>query len=330
VSLSTTARRLVVSCVLASASLWCAAAQADLPGFLRTENGEVSTGNAALEKGDAKSAITSYDRAARMLPDAPGVQLDRGLALLKQGDYGKAREALLAATAPSAPADLRADAYEDLALSFYREADGLAGQDKHAEAQKLFREAVDAGKRSLHLRPRNPNAAWNLELSSRRVREEEQKQKQQEEQDKEKKKQDEQDKQKSDDQKQDQDQNSDSSNQDQQKQDQDQDQKKPDDSQAKQDGQNDKGDKDKDKDKDKAQKPEPQKPDPKQQDKDKAQADQANKDKDKDKQEPTPEQALPHEAKQALDSLQDGEENFERYRARQRATRERRAPEKDW
>jgi hypothetical protein len=287
----------------------CSTAHAELPPFLRKQNGEVNNGNDALQKGDAKGALEAYNRAARTLPDAPGVQLDRGLALLKQGDYGKAREALLAATGPSAPTDVRADAYEDLALSFYREADGLAGQDKHADAQKLFREAVDAGKRSLHLRPRNPNAAWNLELAARRVREEEQKQKQQEEQDKDKKKQDEQ--QKSDEQNKDQNQNDD-------KQDQNQGDKKPeDDQQAKQDGKNDKKGE---------QKPEPQKPPEQPKNQDQA----GNNQPDGDKKEAPPEQALPREASQALDSLEDGEENFERYRARQRASRERRAPDKDW
>ena len=76
---------------------------------------------------------------------------------------------------------MRADAYQDLALSFYREADGLATQDKHEEAQKLFREALDASKRSLHLRPSDPNPAWNMELAARRIREEQQKQKEEDE-----------------------------------------------------------------------------------------------------------------------------------------------------
>lgn len=288
-------------------------AHAELPSFLRMQNSDVQAGNDALQKGDAKSALAAYDKAARVLPDAPGVQLDRGLALLKQGEYGKAREALLAATAPSAASDVRAAAYQDLALSFYREADGLAGQDKHAEAQKMFREAVDASKRSLHLRPDDPNVAWNLELAARRVREEDQKQKDQEQQEKDKQKQEEQDK-KDGEQKQDQ------QNQDQNKDPQDQnkdqqDQQKPSD----QDQPDKKPDQQPDKPKDEPQKqPEP-KPD------DKAQ----EPNQDPNQQQP-PEKALPQEAQQALDSLKDGEENFERYRARQRASRERRAPEKDW
>ncbi|HEX4355319.1 MAG TPA: tetratricopeptide repeat protein, partial [Polyangiales bacterium] len=122
---------------------------AELPSFLRSENSRVNEGNEQLGKGDAKSALESYNRASHELPDASGVQLDRGLALLKQGDLPKAREALLSATQPSAPTEVRADAYEDLSLAFYREADSLAGQNNHKDAQKAFRESVDAAKRSL-------------------------------------------------------------------------------------------------------------------------------------------------------------------------------------
>ena len=122
-----------------------------------------------------------YGKAARVLPDAPGLMLDRGIAQLKQGDFAKSRESLLAATVPNASSDVRADAYHNLSLSFYREADGLA-EKNHGDAQKMFRESVDAAKRSLHLRPSDPNTAWNLELASRRMREEEQKKKEEDEQ----------------------------------------------------------------------------------------------------------------------------------------------------
>jgi hypothetical protein len=283
-------------------------AAAELPTFLRKENSHVREGNELLGKGDAKAALESYTRAARELPEAAGVQLDRGLALLKQGELAKARESLLAATQPAAPNDLRADAYEDLSLAFYREADGLAGQNKHEEAQKLFRESVDAAKRSLRLRPGDPNTAWNLELAARRLHEEQDKQKQEDD----KRKQDEK--------------NKDEKNKDKdQKQDPDQDQKKPEgDGDKSQKPDQPKGDQ-KDKPDNKAEQPpkgpegqdKQPKPDPAKQD----EAKPAEQD---------PSRALAPEATQALDALEGGEENFERYRARQRAARERRAPEKDW
>ena len=294
-------------------------AAAELPAFLRKENGSVRDGNEQLNRGDAKAALESYTRAARQLPDSAGVQLDRGLALLKQGDFGKAREALLAATQPAAPSDVRADAYEDLSLAFYREADGLAKQNKHDEAQKLFREALDAAKHSLRLRPGDPNTAWNLELAARRIREEEDKQKQEDE----KKKQDQKDKDQKDQGQKDQDKSQDP-NSDQNQQKADNDKKQQPDSQ---------NDDQKDKPADKKQDDAAKKPDqaPKPQDgqdkkRETAPAEQDPSQTDQQKQE----QALPPEAAQALDALEGGEENFERYRARQRAARERRAPEKDW
>ena len=283
---------------------WSTSARADLPEWLRKHNGDVDSGNEALNKGDPKGALEAYTRAARVLPEAPGLSLNRGIAQLKQGDYAKAREALLAATVPNASSDVRADAYHNLALSFYREADGLAGEDKHADAQKLFREAVDAAKRSLHLRPSDPNTAWNLELSARRMREEEQKKKEEDEQkekDKQNQDQKDQDQQNQDQQKQDDQQDQDQKDQDQQNQDQQKQDQKQDDKQKPEQDPN---------------KPEQQEPKP-----DQPQDQPENQE---------PEQALPREAEQALDSLENNEENFERYRARQRANRERRAPDKDW
>jgi Ca-activated chloride channel homolog len=306
-------------CLLAAASLAglvaSPSAHAELPPLLRSENARVHDGNEKLNKGDAKAALESYTLAARELPEAPGVQLDRGLALLKSGDLGKARESFLAATQPNAPPPLRADAYQNLALAFYRDGDQLAAQNKHKEAQQMFRESVDSGKRSLRLRPGDASTAWNLELATRRIHEEEQKQKDEDE----KNKQDQKDKDKDKDKNQDQ-------NQDQDKQQGDQ-QKKDD---QKQDPQS----KNEDQKKDESQKPE-QKPDPQQ----------AKQDPKQDQKQPEPQKGdadkadqpeeaqspqLPTEAEQALDALGNSEENFERYRARQRASRERRAPEKDW
>ena len=260
------------------------------------------------ERGGCNSMLYSGTAVRREAAVALGIAINRGISLLHHAVYAKPREALLQATVPNASTDVRADAYQDLSLSFYREADGLATQNNHADAQKMFREALDAAKRSLHLRPGDPNTAWNMELAARRVREEEQKQKEEEQKQK--------DQQKQDGDKQNQDQNQDPN----QQQDQNKDQK--------QDG--DKGDEQK---QDQG-KPEPQKPEDKkgQPDKpkqpDKPEADQKQP-AEPDKQQP-PEKALPPEAAQALDSLENGEENFERYRARQRASRERRAPEKDW
>ncbi len=300
-------------------------AAAELPPWLRTENGNVQDGNELLKKGDAKGALAEYDHAARSLPDNPGVQLDRGLSLLKMGELAKAREALLSATTPSASSDVRADAYQNLALAYYREADGLAQQNKHDEAQKLFREAVDAGKRSLRMRPSRPDVAWNLELAARRVREEEAKQKAEDD----KKKQDQQNKQ---DKKDGQDQQGnpgDNKDQDKdQKQDSKQDPKdKPQGDQAKnepqkQDGQDGK------KPEPQPDKPKPEKPDGQGEKKPEPQPSDAQAKQGKEAE--AGEKPIPKDVERALDALKDGEQNFERVRARNRAASERREPEKDW
>jgi len=72
---------------------------------------------------------------------------------------------------------VRADAYYDLGVAFYKEADAKAGEKDHEEAQKLFREATEAFKHGLRLRPGDRNGAWNYELAARRIREQEEQQK---------------------------------------------------------------------------------------------------------------------------------------------------------
>jgi len=270
--------------------------------WLRSENQHVNDGNRKLATGDAKGALDDYGRAARELPNDGGVHLDRGLALLKQGDQAGARDALKLAAQSQASGSVRPDAHYDLGVSFYREADGAAGKEDHEQAQKLFREATDHFKQALRLRPGDRAAAWNYELAARRVREQQEKQKQKEEQEKqeqEKKDQEQKDEQ----QKQDQDQQ----NQDQ-SQNQDQDQQKQDE-QPKQD---------------------PQKQDEQQKQADQPKQDPQKQDEQQAQQQPQPQPEARPEAERALDALQDGEENLERIKALQRAARERREPEKDW
>ena len=151
--------------------------------FLR-ENPDVEDGNAAAAEDDYEGALAAYGRAARKLPDEPGVHLNRGLALLRQGKHAEARQALLLATSPEAPSALRADAYYNLGLSFYQSGDELAEQMDHQQAQEQFREAVDSLRRSLRARPGDPSTAWNYELARRRLAEQtERAEEQQEEQD---------------------------------------------------------------------------------------------------------------------------------------------------
>lgn len=277
------------------------------PAWLRSKNGDVERGNEKLTAGDADGALAAYDEAARALPSEGGVHLNRGLALLKQGKLDAARDALKLATDSSAGSpEVRSDAYYDLGISFYRQAEAKISEKNDEEAQKAFREASDAFRKALRQKPGNANAAYNYELTQRRIVELEKKQ--QEKQEQEKKDQQDQDQQNQDQQGQNQDQqDQDQQNQDQQNQDQ-----KPGDQQQ----QADQGKKDEPK-------PEPKKPDqgqPQQQEQQQQEAQQAREQKD-----------LPPDMAKALDALQQGEKNLEQQRAAQRAGgSHRRPPEKDW
>ena len=299
----------------------------------RSTNDDVERGNERLRANDANGALQSYDRAARALPNEAGVQLNRGLALLAANDLAQAREALLRATDPRAQPELRADAYYDLGLAFYREGDALAATEDHQAAQGQFREAVDAFRRSLRLRPGDRQTAWNLELALRRIREEQERQQEQEQQEQEE--QEQQDQQNQDQQNQDQ-QNQDQQNQDQQNQDQqNQDQQNQD--QQNQDQQN-QDQQNQDQQNQDQQDQDQQNQDQQNQDQDQQNQDQQNQDQqDQDQQNQDQQegedpngQRLPGHVERVLDALQDDEQSLERARAHARAARERRQPSRDW
>ena len=192
--------------------IWLAQGQAAAWDPFVVENDHVAAGNERMGERDAQGALTHYDRAARELPGRAEVHLNRGLALLEAGEMDRAREAFLLATEPPAEAGVRADAYYDLGLAFYRQADAAASAEEpnHQEAQRLFREAADSFRQSLRIRPGNADAGWNLELALRRIREQEQQQQEQEQQQQEQQDQQQQDQQQQDQQQESGDQSSDS------------------------------------------------------------------------------------------------------------------------
>jgi tetratricopeptide (TPR) repeat protein len=292
----------------------------------RSQSRDVERGNEHLKKGQAAEALEAYETAQRKLPNEPGVQLDRGLALLSQGKLGPAREAFRNAAQGNAPSDVRGQALYDLGLAFMKEADTQAKAQDLEGAQKSLQEAVDALKSSLRAKPKNRDAAWNLELARRRLVEAQKKQeekKQQEQQNK--------DEQNKDEPKQDQDggtpENQDQNQPDQQKQDQDsKDQQKPDQEKPEGEGKDQnspspEGQKGKEQPKDGQgeQKPEPKPEKDAKEGKAKPQPAEA-----------TPEQRLPEHMKKALDALSAGEENLEKHRAERRAQQRPRRIEKDW
>ena len=271
--------------------IWLAQGQAAAWDPFVVENDHVAAGNERMGERDAQGALTHYDRAARELPGRAEVHLNRGLALLEAGEMDRAREAFLLATEPPAEASVRADAYYDLGLAFYRQADAAASAEEpnHQEAQRLFREAADSFRQSLRIRPGNADAGWNLELALRRIREQEQQQQEQEQQ-----QQEQQDQQQQDQQQQDQ-------------QQQDQQQESGDQSSDSEDPSADEGQREGGEDSGSEGQTQEQPPTG----------------------EGTME-GLPPEHQRVLDALEQGEDNLERHRARVRAQQERRRVEQDW
>jgi Ca-activated chloride channel family protein len=292
--------------------------------FIR-ENPEVDEGNRAMQEGDHAGALAAYDRAARELPSEPGVHLNRGLALSAQGELERAREAFLVAAEPPASPEVRADAYYDMGNAFYREADAVAQQEDHQGAQRLFREAADAYRRSLRAKPGNRDAAWNLELAMRRIREQEEEQRQQEEEQRQQQAQNEQqqqDQQQQDQQQQDQ-QQQDQQQQDQQQQAQNDQQQQDDQQQQQQDGQEQQDDQQGDDQHADAQDQQDPSQDPQQQP--------GGESGEPTQGEPTGgAEHIPEHVARVLDSLQESEENLERFRAHARGRRENRRVTKDW
>ncbi|MFO0711951.1 MAG: hypothetical protein U0353_19005 [Sandaracinus sp.] len=330
--------------VLASIALSLAAAPRALAwDWLRSENGHVRDGNEALRAGDAQAAQAEYDRAAAELPAEPGVQLNRGLALLAQDQHDTAREAFLRATEPPAPREIRAAAFYDAGLSFYREADAAATTGDHAHARDLFGQAAEQFRQSLRQVPGNRDAGWNLELALRRETQEEEEQEreeqEQQQQDQQQQDQQQQDQQQQDQQQQDQ-QQQDQQQQDQQQQDQQQqDQQQQDQQQQDQQGQQDQQQQDQQgqdqqqqdqqgqQDQQQQDQQQPGEQDQQQQQQQGGQGDQQS---PEDQAGGTMERSLPPDQERVLDALQDSEENLERARARARGQRERRRPTQDW
>lgn len=281
--------------------------------LFRSESDEVARGNEHLAKGQHKEALSAYDEAARALPDEPGVQLDRGLALLGAGKLGDAREAFRRAAAGTAPRDLRAKALYNMGLTFLKEGEQATKAEDLDGAKKMFEESVDAFKGSLRAQPNNRDAAWNLEIAKRRLADTQKKQDEKKEQEKkeQEKKDQQQDQNKDDQQKQNDPQQGDGGtkppppSQDAGEQEPDGgSQADPDDGKGEQDAgapppepQREDGG---------ANAPEPQQPPP------------------------TEPSALPEHMERALDALEAGEENLEKQRARQRARARPRRVEKDW
>ena len=141
-----------------------------LVGFkpFQSRNGEIEQGNAALQAGKAEDALAHYDKAAAKLPAEAGVHLDRGSALYALSRFDEAGKEFLRAT-EGQDEGLKATAFRNLG-------NALSKQEKH-------KEAVEAYKRALALRPDDKAAKWNLEIALKKQKEEEKKKQDQKDQD---------------------------------------------------------------------------------------------------------------------------------------------------
>jgi Ca-activated chloride channel family protein len=131
-------------------------------GLFQTRNADVEKGNAAMAAGKAEDALAHYDKAVAKLPAEPGVHFDRGAALYALSRFDEAAQEFLRAT-DSADVALKAEAFRGLGNAHFK-------KDK-------FKDAVEAYKRALALRPEDQAAKRNLELALLKKKEEEKKEK---------------------------------------------------------------------------------------------------------------------------------------------------------
>jgi Ca-activated chloride channel homolog len=131
--------------------------------LFESRNSEVEQGNAALQAGKAEEALAHYDKAAAKLPADPGVHFDRGAALYALSRFEEAGQEFLRATEGPDQA-LKAAAFRSLGNAHFK-------KDK-------YKDAVEAYRRALALRPDDKSAKWNLEIALRKQKEEEKKKEQ--------------------------------------------------------------------------------------------------------------------------------------------------------
>lgn len=121
---------------------------------------QIEPGNRAYRRGDAARALEAYRRAVEKRPDDPAARYNLGTVLLRDRRPGDAAPQLARAVEAS-NTELRARAFYNLGNTYLARA--LEGD---AEAA---RNAAEAYRETLLLRPRDPDAKWNLELALRQL-----------------------------------------------------------------------------------------------------------------------------------------------------------------
>ncbi len=117
---------------------------------------DLEAGNKAMAAGKPEEALAAYDRAVAARPDDASAHFDRGSALMQLKRWPEATRELQRSLEGHEPA-VKADAYYNLGLTQHQ--------------QEKFKEAIDAYKRALALRPDDRRTKWNLEVAQRRLKE---------------------------------------------------------------------------------------------------------------------------------------------------------------
>jgi Ca-activated chloride channel family protein len=128
---------------------------------------DVQESNKKLVAGKAEEALGGYDHAVEAKPDDLAAHYDRGAALYALGRFPEAQREFARATDSPDPA-LKADSYYNMGNALFK--------------QEQLKEAAEAYKRSLRLRPDDRRTKWNLELALRKLDEEQQKKQRQQKQ----------------------------------------------------------------------------------------------------------------------------------------------------
>jgi Ca-activated chloride channel homolog len=148
-----------------------------LAGFdlLKRKDPNIEAGNRLLQAGKADEALKAYDRAVEALPEEPVAHFDRGVALYQLGKFPEAQKEFQRAS-EGHDSGIKADAYYNMGNALLK--------------QERFKDALDAYKHTLGLRPDDRRAKWNLELALRKLQEQKQQQQQQSQQNQQQKKDD--------------------------------------------------------------------------------------------------------------------------------------------
>jgi Ca-activated chloride channel homolog len=212
------------------------AALSAMPAFGDELNVKNKNANKLYDNKKYDDALKAYDNLILEYPAEQKLQMNKGSALYRLGEYDKSEETYNQAKEIKDKKTLSA-LYYNLGNAQFMEGEKLSAQDNQ-KAMEKYKAALENYIKSLDARPSDRDAKWNVQLAQKKIKQMEQQQQQKNNQDKQdKKNQDGQDKKNQDNQdKKDQDKqdkkdqnkdqkNKDDKKQDQQKQDQNQDKK---------------------------------------------------------------------------------------------------------